>query len=332
MTRRIAIIAVGSTLVAGVALAATGQGNDNPAKRLTTAGTGTPLYSPGRNREYTCILGLNFQKQVTKPSRKWIIPAPTSVSGIIVMGKKVYVNGMVKWHSQLKITLTRYRRIFVGNGLPSTPTGVFPIRQGTAAYSYYKGAPALGYKDAAAIPIKPWNLAVSLPRYPKIARTRSCLGPKITTGIALSGATYHIELAGYNQKSLIDPKSPVGDPNAVFPLDRCFGHPYAAQYHYHGPSWACFSSIPSLRKALDNPHQQSPLLGYAIDGFGIYGPRGPGGRMLTNKDLDECHGMVSRVWWDRRYVRMYHYVLTAQFPYSIGCFRGTPVKLPPQFS
>lgn len=53
---------------------------------------------------------------------------------------------------------------------------------------------------------------------------------------------------------------------------------------------------------------------------------------LTNKDLDECHGTVSRVWWDGHYVRIYHYVLTAQFPYSIGCFRGTPVKLPPQFS
>jgi hypothetical protein len=49
--------------------------------------------------------------------------------------------------------------------------------------------------------------------------------------------------------------------------------------------------------------------------------------MLTNKDLDECHGMTSKVWWDGHYVRMYHYVLTAQFPYSIGCFRGAPVKL-----
>lgn len=332
MTRRLALIAVGSTLVAGAALAAASNRSDTPATRLATAGTGTPLNSPGRNREYTCILGLNFQKHITKPSRKWIIPAPTSVSGIIVMGKKVYVNGMVRWHSELKITLRGRSRIFSGNGLPSTPTGVFPVRTGTAAYSYYKGAPAVGYKDAASIPIKPWNLAVALPRYPKLAAKPTCLGPKITTGISVSGATYHVELAGYNQKSLIDPSSPVGDPNAVFPLDRCYGHPYLAQYHYHGPSWACFSSIPSLRKALDNPHQQSPLLGYAIDGFGIYGPRGVGGRMLTNKDLDECHGLVSKVWWDGHDVRMYHYVLTAQFPYSLGCFRGTPVKLPAQFS
>jgi hypothetical protein len=225
MGRRVAVLAVGLFLATGIAVAATGQGSGNPAKRLTTAGTGTPLNLPGRNREFTCILGLNFQKHVTKPSRKWIVPAPTSVRGIIVIGKKVFVEGMVRWHSELKITRTTTRRIFNGNGLPSTPTGVFPVRKGTAAYGYYKGAPALGYKDAAAIPIGPWNLSISLPRYPRIARKPSCLGPRITTGIAVSGATYHVELAGYNQKSLVDPTSPVGDPNAVFPLDRCFGHP-----------------------------------------------------------------------------------------------------------
>lgn len=281
MGRRVAVLAVGMLLATGVAVAAAVQDSTPGAKRLLTAGTGTRLNSPGRNREYTCVLGLNIQKQITKPSRDWIISSPKPVRGIIVMG--VFVEGMVRWHSELKITLTRTRRVFRGNGLPSTPTGVFPVQKGTAAYDYYKGAPALGYKDAAAIPIKPWDLSVSVPRYPKLAAHPHCIGPRITTGISVSGATYHVELAGYNQKSLLDPTSPVGDPNPVFPLDRCFGHPYATQYHYHGPSWACFSMIPSLRKALDNPHQQSPLLGYAIDGFGIYGPRGSGGRCSPTK-------------------------------------------------
>ncbi len=331
MGRWVAVVAAALLAVTGVAFAAT-QGSDNPATRLLTGGTGTSVMSPGRNKEYTCVIGLNFQKSLTKPDRKWILKSPSKVLGIIVMGKKVFVQGMVDWDSELKITLTNTKRVFKGNGLPSTPTGTFPIQHDTAAYQYYKGAPAVGYKDAAEIPIKPWNLSISLPRYPKIARHPYCLGPKITTGIALSGATYHVELAGYNQKSVVDPNSPVGDPNAVFPLDRCFGHPYLSQYHYHGPSWACFDMIPSLRKALLNKHAQSPLLGYALDGFGIYGPRGAGGRMLTNKDLDECHGTTSKVWWDGRYVGMYHYVLTAQFPYSIGCFRGTPVMLPRQFA
>src|SRR6266700_2693228 len=110
MGRRVVLLGVGLLLAAGVAVAAT-QSNGYPPKQLTTAGTGTPLNKPGRNREYTCILGLNFQHQITKPSRKWITPAPSSASGIIVMGKKVYVQGMVKWKSQLKITLSGNRRI-----------------------------------------------------------------------------------------------------------------------------------------------------------------------------------------------------------------------------
>jgi hypothetical protein len=66
------------------------------------------------------------------------------------MGRKVFVNGMVRWHSTLRITLTGKERVFVGNGLPSTPTGVFPIRKTSRAYAYYKDAPAIGYPNAAA--------------------------------------------------------------------------------------------------------------------------------------------------------------------------------------
>jgi len=50
------------------------------------------------------------------------------------------------------------------------------------------------------------------------------------------------------------------------------------------------------------------------------------GRELTNADLDECHGRASEVLWDGSRVRIYHYVLTREYPYTIGCFRGTPVR------
>jgi hypothetical protein len=73
-----------------VAVAAT-QSNGYPPKPLTTAGTGSPLNKPGRGREYTCVLGLNIQHQITKPSRKGITPSPSTATGIVVMGKKVYV-------------------------------------------------------------------------------------------------------------------------------------------------------------------------------------------------------------------------------------------------
>jgi hypothetical protein len=64
------------------------------------------------------------------------------------------------------------------------------------------------------------------------------------------------------------------------------------------------------------------LFGYALDGFGIYGPRGDDGKMVTNAQLDECHGHAHPVMWDGKMQNIYHYHLNNEFPYAIGCFRG----------
>ena len=68
----------------------------------------------------------------------------------------------------------------------------------------------------------------------------------------------------------------------------------------------------------------SGLVGYALDGFGIYGDKGAGGKHLSNADLDECHGHVETVIWDGKPQRIYHYHLTDEYPYTLGCFKGTP--------
>lgn len=128
------------------------------------------------------------------------------------------------------------------------------------------------------------------------------------TGVSLTGAAWHLEIAP-------DSKLNVYDPNAALPTDRCFGHPYATQYHYHGYSWKCMEQ--------GEAGKQSPLLGYALDGFGIYGPRGADGKPVTNAQLDECHGMTSEVMFNGKQQSIYHYVLNNEYPYSVGCFRGT---------
>ena len=70
----------------------------------------------------------------------------------------------------------------------------------------------------------------------------------------------------------------------------------------------------------------SGLVGYALDGFGIYGTAGAGGVHLSNADLDACHGHVETVMWDGKVVKMYHYHLTDEYPYTLGCLAGTPVR------
>ena len=85
-------------------------------------------------------------------------------------------------------------------------------------------------------------------------------------------------------------------------------------------SWKCFPN-----QGL--PGQHSPLYGYALDGFGVFGPRDAGGVNVTNAMLDECHGHSHAIPWDNATVDMYHYHLNNEYPYSIGCYRGTPATI-----
>jgi hypothetical protein len=80
-----------------------------------------------------------------------------------------------------------------------------------------------------------------------------------------------------------------------------------------------------LRLALNNKPGcggNSPLVGYRLDGLGIYGSY-ENGRQRISADLDGCNGRANLIDWDGRKVSMYHYVATVDFPYTFGCMRGT---------
>src|SRR5581483_7753744 len=103
--------------------------------------------------------------------------------------------------------------------------------------------------------------------------------------------------------------------------DGCAGHPNpGGTYHYH-----------SISPCIPHINDRNALVGYALDGFGIFGPYAEDGNEFTSADLDECHGITSLIPWNGKTVMMYHYVLTRDYPYTIGCFRGTPaqIELPP---
>ena len=68
----------------------------------------------------------------------------------------------------------------------------------------------------------------------------------------------------------------------------------------------------------DVPGEHSPIIGYAFDGYPIYGPRDDDGTLLNSSDLDAHHGHSQPG-------RGYHYHVTNQEPYIIGPFyKGTP--------
>src|SRR5262245_7960888 len=178
---------------------------------------------------------------------------------------KYIVDGSVAWpNATFKKKLTKSKVQLKGNGVPKNhTTGVFPIQPSDDAYEV----------DRNPNRIQSYTLAGKLARKPKYRATPSCVGGQV--GVMTNG----VELF-----SAVD----AGDKDAVAHevQDSCNGHPQqSGVYHYHGLP-ACLDS--------GNANQQSKQIGWALDGFPIYGPRGAGGVYLSNADLDVCHGTVSK--------------------------------------
>ncbi len=55
------------------------------------------------------------------------------------------------------------------------------------------------------------------------------------------------------------------------------------------------------------------VLGFALDGLPITGPKVTNTSILTTADLDECHGTTSAIMLDGKKVTIYHYVTTQAF-------------------
>ncbi len=278
---------------------------------FVTPDTGTRIDTPARNTQFLCIALLPIPPgdiTFTRPQTPW-------VQGNKVLPSKIpFVSGSVRWqevpnaHPEFKTWVQNGQRHFKGNGIPNHPTGTFPVQPNTAAYPYYAAAPAAGYSSAAAIPIAPYDLDVMVPADPVYSDVPTCINDLMVGVVTQTGAVWHANIA-YAGVWV--------DPIAALPVDQCWGHPYNSIYHYHGYSWKCFPQQGEAR-------EHSPLFGYAMDGFGVYGPRGDGGKPLTNADLDECHGHFGYIEWDGQRRTMYHYHVNNEYPFGPGCYRGTP--------
>jgi hypothetical protein len=211
--------------------------------------------------------------------------------------KKVSVQGAVTWPGAITITLDGGARTIVTNDLPKDhTTGVFPVAHDDPAAQI----------DPNPNSIKAQSVTYSLPASPSADATPHCMGGQVgvmTTGVELFDA-FDAELR---------------DAGAWEVQDGCQGHPeITGTYHYHSLS-SCIRDK-SVRD----------VIGFALDGFPITGPRVGDHNMLTTSDLDECHGLTSAITLDGKSVTTYHYVMTQDFPYSASCFRAAPTKAPGQ--
>lgn len=210
---------------------------------------------------------------------------------------KAIVDGDISWTSTFTVSKSGSNRVLTGNALPSHTTGRYPIQPNDDAYAYDRNPNSIAQQA----------LSVTLPADPQVAAQASCLSPPFIA-VLTSGSVVFDALDAENR-----------DAGAWETQDKCAGHPErTGQYHYH-----------TLTECIADPGSgHSALLGWAVDGFGLFGKRGERGEVLTDDDLDACHGHTHEIDWDGRRVTMYHYHATAEYPYTLGCFKGTPVRLP----
>lgn len=211
------------------------------------------------------------------------------------LNKKVAVQGEVPWQGSFTMSLSGATRTIKTNDLPrSHTTGVFPVASSDPAYAV----------DRNPNTIKAQAVTYTLNAQPSSDAQPHCVGGQVgvmTTGVELFDAF----------------DAGLRDAGAWEVQDGCQGHPeITGSYHYHTLS-SCIADT--------SVHD---VIGFALDGFPITGPKVGDHNILTTADLDECHGITSTVTLDGKTVTTYHYVMTQDFPYSASCFRSNPAKAP----
>lgn len=209
------------------------------------------------------------------------------------INKKAAISGSVEWESKITYALQNGSRVINTNDLPDHHTGIFPVSQTDPARFY----------DANPNTIKEQTLTYSVSASPSYG-TPQCMGGEV--GIMITGVAL---FNGFDAGGR--------DAGAWELQDSCDGHPQGdGEYHYH-----------TLSRCITDT-SVSKVIGYALDGFPITGPKIAENNILTTDDLDECHGIVSTITLDGKQVQTYHYVMTQDFPYSASCFRATASQPP----
>ena len=219
-----------------------------------------------------------------------------------------------KWNPTVKLTYTSKAIIMQPDGIPNHPRDAYYAVPKSQDVVVPDATTATVVKD----PTKAQSYKFTIPSTPKYSKTvtKTSLG---SIGVMISGAVLYNPFEGDNKTPAMANNFTITDSNGITAsfVDKCAGHPIPNQgaYHYHGLS-SCVTA------KVDATGKPSHVIGFALDGFPIYGDRDIKGKQLTAKNLDQCNGIyIATPEFPKG---IYHYVLlgTADVRSSIACFHG----------
>jgi YHYH protein len=228
---------------------------------------------------------------------RWSAPFDGSMSAYLRAGDKD-LDGDIVTHDQfvpdnVTVSFDATSMIIHSKGIPNHPTGKFP-QEGRGNPNYIQEQNETYY-----IPFNPRENPNH--RVTAIDNSNRAL-PMGPIGIAANGVVF------FNPFD-------AGNLDASNIMDFCCGHPNQDNlYHYHKYP-ICINS-----PWADEGKEHSPLIGWAFDGFPIYGPYVKAG--LLAKDATGPDALNAfNIHWDKD--RGWHYQVTpGKFPYIIGGFWG----------
>ena len=218
-----------------------------------------------------------------------------------------------KWNPTVKLTYSKSSVLMQPTGIPNHARDAY-YAVPTAGVVVPDASTSIVMKD----PTKAQNYNFTIPTSPKYSSKTSStsLG---SIGVMISGAVLYNPFEGDGKSVAMANNFTITNADGISAsfVDKCAGHPTPQQgaYHYHG--------LPTCVTAqVDKVSKPSHIIGFALDGFPIYGDRDIKGKQLTAKNLDQCNGIYSAT--PEFPKGIYHYVLlsTSDVRSSIACFHG----------
>lgn len=244
----------------------------------------------------------------------------------------------VRWAPNVAVSMSNASWTFKSDGVPasnfiathyavpSNPLNVSPV-----------GANVIATTQV----LQDQNYSLTLPTTPKYSSTTTAagLGP---IGVMLDGAVLYNPYEA-NKETVATQDNFSATVNGVTAsfLDSCDGHPGpGGMYHYHGlpdclvqyattgtstqtTSVSSFSGTTTASVAETNAAARRPVIvGFALDGYGVYDNVTMDGKTIGVSSLDSCNGIFSVVPGYPHGV--YHYVLenVRTDRSSLNCFHG----------